>query len=402
VPRPTWPLIVVLTLAAGCAAPAPTARWVAPAAPAPVTLAVTPADRSRDVPTAAEVGWTVQGGRVTSVLLEPMSQTKGGTVRSGVPVRGDFRSDRTSWVPAGALAHNTSYTMTVTALSHDGGRTVTRTATFTTMPVPRRTTGTGLYLFDGHTYGVAMPVVVEFHPPVPPAARAGVERRLFVHSEPSQPGVWHWVGPGDQAYYRPRHHWRPGTVLTVRAALGGQPTGDGRYGDQDRSATVRIGRPVLLDVDNATKTLTVYAGYRPVRTIPVSLGKPATPSSSGHLVIMDKRKSTVFDTRGEDADGGYRVRIAHAQRLTWGGEFLHAAPWSVRDQGRRNVSHGCVNMSTANARWLYDLTLIGDPVLVRGTEVHIGNGNGWTAWDLPWAEYIRGSALPVPSELRTP
>ena len=47
-------------------------------------------------------------------------------------------------------------------------------------------------------------------------------------------------------------------------------------------------------------------------------------------------------------------------RLTWGGEFIHAAPWSV-GQGNTNVSHGCVNMSDGNAAWLFAITHIGDP-----------------------------------------
>jgi lipoprotein-anchoring transpeptidase ErfK/SrfK len=142
--------------------------------------------------------------------------------------------------------------------------------------------------------------------------------------------------------------------------------------------------------------MTVRFGATKLRTMPVSLGKPSTPSSSGHLVIMDKQVSTIFDTRGEDADGGYVTRIAYAQRITWGGEFMHSAPWSVGDQGRRNVSHGCVNLSAANARWLFGLTQVGDPVIVRGTERKVDPGNGWTAWDLTWPEFVAGSALPHP------
>jgi len=116
------------------------------------------------------------------------------------------------------------------------------------------------------------------------------------------------------------------------------------------------------------------------------------------MVVMAKDYETVFDTRGEP-NGGYRVNINYAMRLTWGGEFVHAAPWSVGDQGRRNVSHGCVNMSWGNAEWLFGRAHMGDPVIVRGTEVKVVHGNGWTAWDLPWDQYIKGSALPVPPEL---
>nr|WP_308442911.1 L,D-transpeptidase [Catellatospora sp. TT07R-123] len=69
------------------------------------------------------------------------------------------------------------------------------------------------------------------------------------------------------------------------------------------------------------------------------------------------------------------------------------------NQGKRNVSHGCVNVSMANAKFLFNLTRIGDPVTVKGTERRLKSGNGFTAWDLTWDEYVKGSALPVPADL---
>jgi lipoprotein-anchoring transpeptidase ErfK/SrfK len=374
--------------AAGCQ---PGSGAVAPpAAPTraagPLAVALTPADGARGLPASTEIGLKITGGRARDVTL-----TRAGS-RATVP--GGLRADGTSWVPAVPLGYGSTYTATVTATTPAGDRTATSTTTFTTMPRPSRITGTGLYLFSERQYGVAMPVVVEFDPPVPPSAQAAVQKRLFVQTNPPQPGVWSWPPGGRQVFYRGRDYWRPGTVLTVRAALGGAPTGEGRYGDQDRSASVRIASKVVLDVDNRTKQMTVYANDKVLRRIPVSLGKPSTPSSSGRLVVMSKEYSTVFDTTRE-GPGGYRVTVNYAMRLTWGGEFIHAAPWSVGDQGRRNVSHGCVNMSWGNAEWLFGVAHVGDPVIVRGTEVHVTNGNGWTAWDLPWEEYVKGSALPV-------
>jgi lipoprotein-anchoring transpeptidase ErfK/SrfK len=358
-------------------------------APAELTLAVSPANGDTGRPVSTEIGVRLTGGRITDVSL-----TRSGT---GARVRGSMRPDGSSWVPAAPLAYSARYTATVTATADDG-RTVRRTTSFSTMGRPWRQTGTGLYLNPGQVYGVGMPVVVEFHPPVPPSARAGVQRRLFVTSDPPQPGVWSWVS-GSQAFYRPPQYWQPGTRLSVRIALAGHPTGNGLYGDQDRSATVRIGQKLVMYVENSTKRMTVFENDVLKRTIPVSLGKRSTPSSSGHMVVMAKHYETVFDTRGEDADGGYRVDINYAMRLTWGGEFIHAAPWSVGDQGRRNVSHGCVNMSWGNAEWLFGRAHMGDPVIVRGTEVQVVHGNGWTAWNVPWREYIKGSALPVPADL---
>lgn len=359
----------------------------------PFSLALTPAANARNLPISTEVGISITGGKVTRVTL---SDSKGGTVA------GAMRDDGSSWVPAKPLKFGRTYTAAITA-SRAGGGDETRTTSFSTMKSrPGGEIGTGLYLFDGNTYGVAMPVVAEFHPGIASKDRAGVEKRLFVHSEPAQPGVWRWVGDGSQAYYRPPVYWKPGTTVTVRMALDGHPVGKGRYGSMDRRATVKIGRKLTIEVDNKTKRMSVFKNDALIKKIPVSLGKKSTPSSSGTMVIMEKKETTVFDTRAELGPvEGYRTNINYAQRLTWGGEYIHAAPWSVGDQGRRNVSHGCVNISDGNAVWLFNQTLIGDPVTVRGTERKLVDGNGWTAWTHTWAEFIKGSALPIPPELAT-
>ncbi|BCB79625.1 hypothetical protein Pflav_060350 [Phytohabitans flavus] len=172
--------------------------------------------------------------------------------------------------------------------------------------------------------------------------------------------------------------------------------GSGKYGDTDRKATAKIGERFEIKVENKTKKMTVLKNGKVVKTLPVSLGKKATPSASGTMVVMDKKEQTVFDTTDDPNPADrYRVDIAFAQRLTWSGQYIHAAPWSVAQQGRTNVSHGCVNVSTENASWLFSQTKIGDPVTVTGTEEKLAPGNGWTAWNMSWKEFIKGSALPV-------
>jgi lipoprotein-anchoring transpeptidase ErfK/SrfK len=263
------------------------------------------------------------------------------------------------------------------------------------MSRPANRVDTGLYLFDGTEYGIAMPVVVEFMTPVDDDYRAIVQKRLFVTTDPPQKGAWSWAS-GQHVEYRAENYWQPGTRITVRAALDGVPMGQGRYGDTDRrvAASVTTNRTELF-VDNATKQLTVVLNGVQTRKIPVSLGKPSTPSSSGTMVIMTKDVHTVFDTTNEPGVDHYRADISYAMRITWGGEFIHAAPWSVGDQGVNNVSHGCVNMSWDNAQWLFGVTHIGDPVTVRGTEQQLVNGNGFTAWNMSWPDFLKGSALPV-------
>ncbi|GAA4459820.1 L,D-transpeptidase [Phytohabitans houttuyneae] len=357
---------------------------------APLELVVTPADQARDVPISAELGTAVKGGRVTDVRI---------TDDKGTPVKAEPREDASAWVPTTPLQPRRTYTAEVTATG-DSGKTVTQKTTFTTMPKSTKpVVTTTLYFTDDRTYGTAMPVTVRFDPPIAKDARADVQRRLFVKTNPPQPGTWSWLADGGEAYYRAPDFWRPGTTISVRTGLQGLPIGKGHVGDVDRTATAKIGRQVALEIDNATKQMSVLRDGKLIRKIPVSLGRPNTPTSSGKMVIMEKHDYTRFDTRNEP-NGGYVVDVADAQRLTWGGEFIHAAPWSEGDQGHTNVSHGCTNVSSAAADWLMSVTQVGDLVTVKGTGVDLAPGNGWTAWNVSWDEFVEGSALPVPAELR--
>jgi lipoprotein-anchoring transpeptidase ErfK/SrfK len=389
-----WVALVAIAITmgtAGCGGPTRTSgsgpMRVIERSPVPLSLEISPPDRAGRQPVSTEIGIALTGGRVMSVRV----------VRTGGrgQVNGVLRDDLSAWVPTLPLAFGATYTATVVAT--DGAKTLRRRTRSAPWPHPPGRPAPGYISSPARPTAWACRSWSSSTRQVPRSRRAEVQRRLFVRSDPPQPGVWHWFG-GRQVLYRPPSHWRPGTVLTVRAALRGVPMGGAYYGDADRSARVHIGRALRLDVDNRTKRMTVFAGHRLLRRIPVSLGKASTPSSSGRLVIMSKEYSTIFDTRREGPNG-YRVRINYAQRVTWGGEFIHAAPWSVGDQGHRNVSHGCVNISWENAEWLFGRTHIGDPVTVRGTGVHIEPGNGWTVWDMPWRQYVKGSALPVPAAL---
>ena len=56
-----------------------------------------------------------------------------------------------------------------------------------------------------------------------------------------------------------------------------------------------------------------------------------------------------------------------AVRIYNSGNFVHSAPWSVGDQGKRNVSHGCINLSPENGQWVYENFPEGTPIVVQGT-----------------------------------
>jgi lipoprotein-anchoring transpeptidase ErfK/SrfK len=384
---------VALAGAAACSKDKPSWNGEDGAKEAGVELTVTPAEGATDVPVSAEIGVQAKGGTVTSVAL---------TDASGAAVAGEMRADGTSWVPASPLKYTTGYKAVVEA-KDSGGKATSKTVSFGTMARPGNRMEAQIFMADNiTTYGQAMPIVVEFKQGgVKKDQRAAVEKRLFVTSDPPQVGAWHWDSD-IQVEFRPKEYWQPGTKLKVRLGLGGLPIGDGRYGATDITINAAIDKVRRsIEVDNATKQLVATQDGQVVKQAPVSLGRADKPSLSGTMVIIERLEKTVFDssTYGTPVNSpdGYRTDIQYAERLTWDGQFIHAAPWSVADQGKRNVSHGCVNVSLENAQWIFNWTRVGDPVVVKGTEEKLSGGNGWTAWNQTWEEFLKGSALPPPA-----
>lgn len=352
-------------------------------APLPTpTVVLSPAADAQRVPVSVEIGTTVTNGLVSSVDL---------VSASGQTIDGVMRDDGSAWVPDTQLQYGQRYTATVT-VTGSGGKTTKATTTFRTMPKPAtKPISTIVNLFDGETYGVGIPIVVDFGTSIPVANRAAVQSRLFVSSSPAQVGGWRWIS-STEVVYRPRSYWTPGSAVKFRSALGGLPIG-GRVLDKDRTATATIGRDMQIAVTNGNHMMTITSNAKVIKRYPISMGKASTPSWSGRFVIMNRLPATIFDTL-DAGPGGYRVAVQYAERLTWSGMFLHSAPWSVYAQGHMNVSHGCVNVGPSNAKWLFNNSLVGDPVSVSGTSRHVAQGNGWTVWDMSWADYIKGSAVP--------
>jgi lipoprotein-anchoring transpeptidase ErfK/SrfK len=105
------------------------------------------------------------------------------------------------------------------------------------------------------------------------------------------------------------------------------------------------------------------------REMPASMGKPKFPTPIGRFTALGKESVVVMDSRTIgiplDDPEGYKLTVYDAVRVTWGGVYVHGAPWSVGSQGYANVSHGCINLSPDNADWYYNNVSIGDPIIVQ-------------------------------------
>ncbi len=203
-----------------------------------------------------------------------------------------------------------------------------------------------------------MPVIVRFDVPV--SDKANIEKHLQVTNSSGQKGAWHWLNDSE-VHWRPVHYWKPGTDVTVKADINSIPAGNGIYGQLSRTTKFHIGQSVISKVNMQTHRMKVFVNGKMARNIPITTGQPGFTTRSGIKVIVEKFRHKRMDSETigiahNDPQGYDLDDVEYAMRVTYSGEFVHAAPWSVGSQGYANVSHGCTGMSTANAGWLYSIS----------------------------------------------
>ncbi|MFE5940572.1 L,D-transpeptidase [Streptomyces sp. NPDC056470] len=253
------------------------------------------------------------------------------------------------------------------------------------------------------SYGVGQPLTARLSHPVDAddrQARAIVEQGLVVRSDPQAGGSWHWVN-AQTLHFRPRSFWPAHAVITAHSSLAGVKITDGLYGGRSQALRITTGHRIEAVTDIARFSMTVYRNGQVVRTIPVTTGKDGYRTRTGIKVVLEKQPTIRMNgqTIGipSDSPDAYDLEVRHAIRVTWSGEYLHAAPWSSDAHGERNVSHGCTGMSTDDAAWLYRTLNPGDIVRVidgPGQQVTAFD-NGYGDWNLNWPQWRAGSALPA-------
>lgn len=399
-------------LATGCDSSSATSGGSAPAASASAsdtdapnatdTTAPDPTSSSADEPTAV-ISTNVDKGSTDVSVATPVTVTvQDGTLDTvrfstgaGHKIPGRFNASRTRWIAADLLEPGTHYLVSAKA-SNDAGRSSRAQTPFQTRSLTLdEQTYPSMTPLDGESVGVGMPVFVQFDIPV--KNHAAFERRMHVTATPATVGSWHWVSD-QEVHWRPKQYWQSGTQVHVDLNVNGVAAGQGIYGQMDRTLDFTIGRSVVMQANLRTDQMKVMVDGSLARTIPITGGKPGFETRSGTKLIIEKFESKRMDAATVGIKPGdpeyYNIpRVQYAQRVTFSGEFLHAAPWSTGDQGISNVSHGCVGMSTENGAWLFNLTSRGDPVEVTGTDRGMESGNGWTDWNQPYADYRQASAL---------
>jgi lipoprotein-anchoring transpeptidase ErfK/SrfK len=339
-----------------------------------------------DVPITREVRLTASGGTLRAVRV----------TSSEGPLSGELSKDQKSWVANGRLEPGVAYRIHSTGVRSDGKKVVKNQQFRTHDLTLDEQTYPSVAPLAGETVGVGMPVIVTFDIPV--TDKASIEKHMSVSATPRQPGSWHWMSD-QEVHWRPRHYWQAGTDVAVDVDINSIPAGGGIFGQESRHVEFNVGDAHVYKVNMDTHQMRVMSNGSLLRTIPITTGEePKFTTRSGVKVILEKfrTKRMNSETIGIDPDSadGYDLDdVEYAMRVTYSGEFVHAAPWSVADQGSANVSHGCTGMSTANAGWLYNMSRRGDVVEYTGTDRQMELTNGYGDWNLDFADWASGSAL---------
>ncbi len=350
--------------------------------PDPVRLTTSFTDPTA-VPIDGPVTVSASGGDLDEVTMSSAAGTVAGRVNGS------------TWTAQDRLEPGTDYTIDAKAVRSDGS-TVERTRSLHTVDLTLdQQTFAAIAPLDGETVGVGMPVIVTFDIAV--TDRALFEKHMHVTSTPRQRGSWYWLSDRE-AHFRPATYWKAGSDVSVVLDLNSLPAGNGIYGQESRSISFHIGDANIYQVNAQTDQMQVFSNGTLLRTIPITLGKPGFTTRSGTKVIIEKFASKRMNSEtvgiNRNSPEAYDIDdVRWAMRVTYSGEFLHAAPWSVGSQGHANVSHGCTGMSTADAGWLYAMSRRGDVVEYTGTDRQMTLSNGYGDWNLAPADWKAGSAL---------
>lgn len=337
---------------------------------------------------------TVANGILTTVVMTNSDDKK---------VAGGLSGDGTSWSSAEPLGYGRSYSIS-SAATDSTGLSTSSASSFTTVAPAGMIFPSFEPPPDRGQVGVGQPISIIFDSP--PADKAAAEKALTVITVPAQVGGWFWVDDRT-VHYRPQVYWQSGTQITVKANVYGIDLGGGMYGETDRTLNLTIGPSKIATIDDATKQMVVTIDGEIVKQFPVSMGRDDSITVDGQVIsfvtpsgiYVAQEKYPVKEMKSStyglptNYDLGYDSKIPLAVRLSNSGIFAHSAPWSVADQGIRNVSHGCINMPPDAAQWFYDTFSYGDIVQVTGTSTQLAPDDGYGDWNLSWDQWLQGSAL---------
>ena len=112
-----------------------------------------------------------------------------------------------------------------------------------------------------------------------------------------------------------------------------------------------------IDVDLSAQRVTAYEGSVIVRSTLASTGLPATPTPTGQFRIYVKYVSTLMS-----GPGYYLPNVPYTMYF-YRGYGLHGTYW--HNNFGHPMSHGCINLPTSEAQWLFNWASVGTLVNIH-------------------------------------
>jgi lipoprotein-anchoring transpeptidase ErfK/SrfK len=358
--------------------------------PPVATVAATPAFGTDGLSPVGPLSFTIAKGTIDNVQM---------TNPDGKVVQATIGADKTSWTVGEPLGFGKTYTVTGTATGTDG-KQIPIQGTWTTVGEDTRTRNT-ISPSDNAEVGVAVPVSVSFG--AEPQDREAVAKRISITTTPQVEGAWAWIKHDDGRWaldFRPKDYWPSGTQVHVDAKLYGVKLDDTSYGAADITSDFIIGRNQVVVADVNSHDMIVKRDGQVVATYPASYGRggdngdPNLVTRSGTHVVMAKDAEYLMN----NARYGYTNSLQRwAVRISNNGEFIHANPASAGAQGNSNVTHGCINLSNADAEAYFNSAFLGDPVEISGTDINLSSMDGDVyTWAMGWDDW-KAMSVPVGS-----
>ena len=106
-----------------------------------------------------------------------------------------------------------------------------------------------------------------------------------------------------------------------------------------------------IDVDLSEQRVVAYEGGQAVRAFIVSTGLPATPTVQGQFRIRMKVRAQTM-VGGSTEYGYYNLPNVEWVQYFYADYAFHGTYW--HNNFGQPMSHGCVNMTNDDARWLFE------------------------------------------------
>lgn len=382
---------VAVIVAAGCSSGGPgegkagTRHAQRPVA-APL-IKITPASGVRGVRPDLPVRVRALSGRLINVSVSA----------GGRDAAGRLNPRATEWTSRWAMAPGAAYVVRATA-RNSAGKAVTVMSKFWTLRSAKTFSAWldwTLAASQGRTYGVGLPIILDFSQPV--QDKAAVLKALEVTAQEPVPGAWRWI-TDEQVVYRAEGLWPAHQTVTLQAHLAGVRVAAGVYGTKNLAYTFRIGAAQISTVNVRTHHMIVRIDGKVARSYGISAGVGTSlvyTTPSGTALTMDKARIVIMTNPNvpQGAPGWYQEPVPLAVRLTDSGIYLHETPGAEWCIGVENCSHGCIRQPPTEALWFYNHNQTADVVHVTGTNRKMAFGDGWTFYQMPWSQWAEGSTI---------